>query len=211
MDKIADFLTALINNENYVNAISIFVVAFTSYQVAKYNALKPNKLKIKQQQLEKVYLPLIRISLDLPKTLSPKQALEIQQKIDKILDEHYELAYPQLHQLNDELVKSIHSSKGYCEILNDIFHQVSIDYELLKKQLGYPSENMFNLFIRMTKRKKVEFLLGHLNVMGLCFIIVFLCSNYIAGKQASSELSVYLIPGISFLLFLLNVYYQRLK
>lgn len=211
MDKISVFLTTLINNENYVNAISIFVVAFTSYQVAKYSALKPNKLKIKQQQLENVYLPLIRISLDVPKALSTKQALEIQQKINKVLDEHYELAYPQLHQLNDELAKAIHKSRGYCEILNDIFHQVSIDYELLKKQLGYPSENMFNLFIRMTKKKKLEFLLGHLNMIWICFIIFFLCSNYIANKQSSSELTTYLLPGFTFLLVFLNAYYQRLK
>lgn len=172
MDKIIEFLASALNNENYINIASILVVAFTSYQVAKYNASKPNKLRVKQLQLEHVYLPLYRILVNLPKDLNKRTAIEIHKKIDNILNSHYELAFPQLHQLNAQLKESLLNNGDYHKVLHIIFHQVSVDYELLKKSLGYPSENSFNLFIRMTKKQKYSFIISWINILWI-FIPIF--------------------------------------
>ena len=191
MDKISSLISAFLGNTNYINFFSIIVVAFTSYQVAKYNASKPNKLKVKQSQLEFVYLPLYRLSIRNPHTISLTKAADIQKEIATILDEHYILAYPQLHTLNAELERTLYFKNGYNEVLKKIFHQVSVDYELLKKALGYPSENIFSIFIRMTNNQKMEYVLSRLNI--LWFIIFLISALYDLQKSLSFQFNVVIL------------------
>ncbi len=150
------FVLEIINNEIYVNILSIVVVSYTTYQVAKFNASKPQKLKIKQLQLQNVYLPLFRIFSSSPKHPSRKQALAILKKITNVLDSHYELAFPQLHRLTLRLRNEIMSGKDPSKTLEIIRHQISTDYELLKKSLGYPSESLLSVFVRMTFSQKIR-------------------------------------------------------
>ena len=77
-------------------------------------------------------------------------AFAYNKKIGNILDRHYVLAFPQLHRLNRTLKEQLVADLDYTETLQTIRHQVVIDYELLKKALGYPSESFRDLFIRMT-------------------------------------------------------------
>jgi len=44
--------------------------------------------------------------------------------------------------------------RNYIVPLRILKHQVDTEYELLKKALGYPSENFYDIFIRMTKKQK---------------------------------------------------------
>lgn len=169
------FFWEIINNEIYVNVLSIVVVSFTTYQVAKYNASKPQKIKIKQLQLQNVYLPLFRIFSNFPEQPSKKQALGIYKKISNVLDSHYELAFPQLHRLTLRLRKEIMSGKNSSKTLKIIRHQVSTDYELLKKSLGYPSESLLNVFVRMTFSQKIRSLQIWLNALLLIFPEIFVC------------------------------------
>lgn len=157
----------LINNENYVNLISIVVVAITTYYVTKYTTLKPTRLAIKRSQLENIYLPLYLVLKDLPESISKFSALTYSKKISNILDKNYVLAFPQLHQLNQLLKTNIINNSGYDKTLRIMKHQIDIDYELLKKALGYPSENFHNIYIRMTFKQKAEFIVSWLNALWL--------------------------------------------
>lgn len=43
MNNLKTVLLTFLNNQNYIDALSMVVVAITSYQVAKYTASRPNK------------------------------------------------------------------------------------------------------------------------------------------------------------------------
>ena len=113
-------LLSIVSNENYVNVLSIIAVSFTSYQVAKFSASKPEKIRVKQLQLANVYLPLYRIYSELPKNISKKQALNIYKKTSNILNCFYELAFPQLHRLTKRLKKDILTNQNYNKTINII-------------------------------------------------------------------------------------------
>lgn len=175
-----DFLTTMLknilsflNNEVYLNLIGVIFTAVLSYNAAKYSASKPNKINIKQQQFDKVYLPLYRLLENIPETPSKLQALELQKKIANILDKNYEFAFPQLHSLNDAFKNCLLHNKNFMKPLKSIQHQVHTDYELLKKQLGYPSENFFKIFVRMTFKQKAQFIISWINVISIFLLWVF--------------------------------------
>lgn len=133
MYNFKSLLLSFLNNENYINIISMLVVAFTSYRVAIYNASRPNKLKIKQMQLDYIYLPMYRVLENLSYPLGKRKAMEISKKLNSVLNSHYELAFPQLHKLNHELQQALINNLDYDCIIRIIYHQISVDYELLKK------------------------------------------------------------------------------
>ena len=81
---IKNIFDTFINNDNYINFISIIVVAITTYHVTKYTTLKPNRLAIKQSQLENVYLPLHLLLINLPQSVSKSNALAYSKKIAKV-------------------------------------------------------------------------------------------------------------------------------
>ena len=134
---IYNFILQVLNNENYISVISMMVVAVTSYRIARYNASKPEKIKIKQLQFSNVYLPLFRVLSDLSYDLTLDEASELYEKISIILDKHYELVFPQLHELNKKLETAILVKRNYQKTLISIKHQVDIDYELLKSKHIY--------------------------------------------------------------------------
>lgn len=204
IDFIKDFFKTLakfINNNNYVNFISIIVVAVSSYRIAKYNTLKPSKLKIKQLQLSNVYLPLYRIFENAPEPITKRQALEISKKITNILDKNYELAFPQLHILNKSFKHDIINSNSFLETLNIMKHQVNIDYEILKKSLGYPSDNFYNIYIRMTFKQRATFIISWLNVFWLFGPLIL----FVVFAAIFPENSVFITLIIFALIFLTSI------
>lgn len=183
VDSTRNLLINLANNENYINITSIIIVAFTTYRVTKYTTLKPERMKIKQAQLENVYLPLFLLLNEMPTNVAKSQALTYSKKISNILEKHYLLAFPQLHQLSRSLKKEIIADKNYGKTLRIIKHQVEIDYELLKKTLGYPSENFPDLFLRMTFKQKYVCISPWIEAcwISIPFAIAF-CFKNILGK-----------------------------
>lgn len=217
MDAILSFAKNIflqfINNENFVNIISIVVVAITTYRVTKYTTLKPSHLAIKQKQLENIYLPLYLVLRDLPQSISRSEALSYNKKISNILDKNYILAFPQLHQLSQLLRTNIIGDGDYEKFLRIMKHQVDIDYELLKKKLGYPSENFHNIFIRMTVRQKAEYIMAWINVLWIAAPIVL---SFVLAPYFENEfdflLIILLIAFTSFLLTLkLNQLIKKIK
>ena len=202
MDKILEPLKTFFNNPNYVTAIGIVITALSAYHIAKINVVYPNKLQIQQKQLENVYLPLHRLLNQLPSQATKDSTLNFQKNLDVILEENYQYAFPQLHQLSRQLQDAIIENNNYSKILIDISHQVSVEYELLKRKLGYPSQRIFSIFIRMTPKKKFEFILGYLNVIWLPFLF-FLVALNMTDKTGNIFL-VYVLILLS-----LNILYSR--
>jgi len=192
VNNFIDFLQKLLSNENYINFISIIVVATTTYFVTKYNASKPNRIRVKQLQLENVYLPLHRLFLDIPSKTTAENALLYSKKIDDILNQHYVLVFPQLHKLNSSLSNELRANKNYNEILHIMKHQVDTDYELLKKVLGYPSENLYSIFIRMTFKQKAEYLVSCADLI-LIFGPIFLGPGIMISINPSWALLVSIV------------------
>lgn len=153
--KIFEQIIKIINNSNFLSLLSIVVASTTSYFVAKYNASKSNIIKVKQLQLDNVYLPLFRLFEALPEHMTIDYAIYLHEQTSVILDLYYELVFPQLHDLNRKLENQItQKDDSYKETILDMRHQITIDYELLKKSLGYPSESLYKLFIRTPKKRK---------------------------------------------------------
>lgn len=105
-----------------------------------------------------------RILVNLPHSLNKNIAQEVSNKLNSLLDAHYELAFPQLHKLNKDLQSALIDDRNYEYIIRIIYHQIAVDYELLKKSLGYPSENFISLFVRMTTKQKCEFIISWVNI-----------------------------------------------
>ena len=164
INKIIDILS----NSNLLNFISTVVVAIISYLAARYSSSKPNKLKIKQLQLDNVYLPLFRLYERTPRKISVDYAKYLYEETSFILDTHYELVFPHLHKLNRKLGVNIRNSEVRTETISRIRHQVIVDYELLKKSLGYPSESLFKLYIRTSNKRKLGILII---ITGMIFVL----------------------------------------
>lgn len=81
LTTISKYSLSFLNNEIYLNLIGVIFTAVLSYNAAKYSASKPNKTNIKQQQFNKVYLPLYRLIVSSPKTPTRLQAIQLQKKI----------------------------------------------------------------------------------------------------------------------------------
>lgn len=210
LDAAKNFFLNL-NGENYINLFSIIIVAVTTYCVTKYNVLKPNKLKIKERQLDNVYLPLYKLFFEMPDKFSSEDALKYYNKLSEILKNNYLLAFPELHDLKRALGNSLQNEGNYIQILKRIKHQVDIDYELLKKALGYPSKNWYEIFIRMTFKQKVENILAWVNVVFIFSPVILI---YPLEKH-SPAYWIYICIGIYAIVFLilnrLNSWAKKLK
>ncbi|KEI96420.1 hypothetical protein N497_17950 [Clostridium botulinum F 357] len=164
-----------ISTENLIKIFSIIITCISTYFIAKYNSNTPRKLEIKQKQFDKVYLPIYKLLIpNFKSNISKELALNYINKMRPILWENYELAYPQLHKLLDSFSYSINLNGDYQSIFEKICYQVQLDYNLLKKSLGYPSENSLSLFKRMSFKDKVNAVLGWVNVIMLFNPILFI-------------------------------------
>jgi hypothetical protein len=165
MSNIFDVLKNNISNTTLITYLQILIAAITTYFVTKYTSTKPARLSIGQQQFEKVYLPLYKLLCTSPKSdISKEDTLKYAIRIKSILFKNYELAFPQLHDLLNDLFKAINKNSDYQIIFNKITYQVSLDYEILKKKLGYPSESAFNIFMRKTMKDKLSTILGYITL-----------------------------------------------
>lgn len=208
LNSLKKLILVITNNANYINFLNMFVVAFMSYKIAGYSASKPNKIKVKQLQLNNIYLPLFRLLENIQDDLSLQKAIYIHKKMTNILDANYELAFPQLHQLNKSFGHAILKNSDYQMYLHKIKHIVATDYELLKKSLGYPSENFFTIFIRMTFKQKMYSLISWVNVI-LVFIVFTSTlfsnsSNHFVHDMLSLSI-VMILPVIIINIWVLNL------
>ncbi|NFO41854.1 hypothetical protein FDB42_17550 [Clostridium botulinum] len=169
-----------ISVDSLIKIITVLITVISTYLVAKYNSNTPRKLEIKQKQFEKVYLPIYKILLpDLGYNIEKSIAIDYVNKIHPILWDNYEFAYPQLHKLFNDFTFSLDLNDDYQEIFNKICYQVKLDYDLLKKSLGYPSESFLGIFIRMNIDDKFNEIFGWVNIFFLLNPIILIFTDKI--------------------------------
>lgn len=196
-------------NSNLIDLMHIFIVAFTTYFVTKYSTNKPNRLDIARQQFKNVYLPLYKIICINDKyKLSKNEVLKCAIRIKSILYKNYELAFPQLHILLKDLLIALDKDDDYKQILNKIDYQVSIDYEILKNKLGYPSLSTYKIFMRKTKKDKITTILGWL----ICLYLIpgmFIFSYFM--QEFNPAIVMFLYIFIFMILLFLSISATKLK
>ncbi|WP_099329873.1 hypothetical protein [Clostridium paraputrificum] len=195
----------LLNFDNLFKLLSIFVTAFTTYFVTKYTSNRPRTLEIKSKQFNNVYLPLYRmLRKDFNKNISKEVAIRYSIKMKSILLNNFELAFPQLHDLNDLLFEAIKFDKEYQSIFNKICYQINLDYILLKKTLGYPSESTLSIFKRMNIHDKYTTIIEWtFNILAV-LIAPFTITVYLFLSKPLSTLIVFIYLLITLLIILLN-------
>lgn len=211
LNIIKEFIINLSKNQYFMTLVCSIVVAGFTHWLTLKNTAKPTKLKIQQTQLDKVYLPLYRLLKDISNDIDLQSAINIHNQLTAILNDYYEFVFPQLHDLNDILNNKITAKCGYQKILLEIKHQVSVDYDLLKKSLGYPSENIINILIRMSKEKRIAYILSYLNMLLPLVAVISTIYSAIDTKHPD-EISAsipFLIIGVP--IILLDMYYLLLK
>lgn len=207
-----DFLST-IDFEMLLKIISIMITALTTYFVTKYTTNKPRKLDIKQRQLDKVYLPIYKIiKFNSSTNMDKKTALACATAIKEILIENYELAFPQLYDLNNNFIAAIHLDNDYQELYKKISYQVNLDYILLKKALGYPTQSTIEIFKRMKTKDKYKSIIGWSFVIYISSVPIFvtLFDRYFINAMSFIKfIAIYI--GIFFFLYTLHCLVDRMR
>lgn len=202
-----------ISNDTLLKIITVIFTTVTTYLVAKYNSNTPRNLDLKQQQLNKVYLPIYKILVeslgyDIDTNIDRDTAKNYAVKMKSILWDNYELVYPSLHKTFKHFWLAVNStSDDYQKLYNEICNQVKTDYNLLKKSLGYPSESYLGLFFRMDMESKFIEILGWINTFLLFgpFILVFFI-----GIPSISKYIIKIII-VDYTIFFLSLFWQLPK
>lgn len=206
-----DFFLNLFNNENCISIIGILITALTTYLATKYSVLKPSKSTIKESQLVNVYLPLHRLLDDISKPISNRQAIEYYKKLSNILEKNYLLVYPQLHELNKKLKLDLLNNENFEKTLYLIKYQVDIEYNLLKKALGYPSESSHGVFFRMTPKQKYLHIYPLIDAL---WLFIPLLSAAIVNLFLERFLLIFLLGFVAIFAIIIrkmNVHFNSLK
>ena len=135
--------------------------------------------------------------------MDKKTALKFANQIKDILNENYELVFPVLHWHSNNFINAINSNRNYKKIYSDIVYQVNKEYVYLKRDLGYPSKNIFNIFIRLRTKDKLDTIvtLLYFILFGSIFILAIFFNYLLNGINLLVIFQIYLISFL-FLVFL---------
>lgn len=202
---IADLFTRI--PSEYIPQISDFIKvilpSIATYIVTRYSISNPKRVDVMQKQFDLVYLPLYKLTLQIQpiRRSNKKQILEYSKRMFKILQKNYEFVFPQLHSLNERLLHQLQSNEDYQNTLADIVYQIEFDYEHLKRQLGYPAKNIFQLFRRWKTRDKIGMLLVPVLLTSAVFVI-----NGLILAMIKQEFSMLFLSISSFAIIWLIMY-----
>ncbi len=176
MDTFRDIWTSYANIESVISFIKFALPLFVTFMLGRYTTNHPRIRGINQRQLEHVYLPLYKLfkKSSLQIEYDRKEVLRVAKELNNILSDNYELAFPGLHDLNDELIAGLALGHTCRNTLSKIMYQVDLDYEILKKKLGYPHTSSYALFKRMTPHDKYKYISGHFGVF-IAVLGIILC------------------------------------
>lgn len=149
----------------------IIIPVIATLTVTRYSLISPRRTDIMKKQFKQVYLPLYRLiqQYELYNNPSKKQVLRFNRKMLEILDENYEYADSRLHSMSKSFVSLLNCDKDYNQLLQNIIRHIEYDYEWLRRHLGYPSKNLFQLFIMADKKDKVFLVLLFLMALDIIF------------------------------------------
>ncbi len=153
--------------------IRVVISSFLTFLVTKYTLLKPNKQKIVEQQFNKVYLPLYRLTQQyLTPDSIPANFPIYFKKIEKLINNNYPLVYPKTIKLFNLLKSSCTDSKYNPYHLTNFESQITTDYEKMKRVLGYPTDSFWDFFKRLNPLNKFLYsIITILSVAALYFLV----------------------------------------
>lgn len=151
--------------------IKIILPIIATYLVTRYSLNSPKRTEVMQKQFDLIYLPLYKLvkQLKLNNKSDKQQVVNFSRHLVKVLQKNYEFAFPQLHELSQNLIKNLDSDGNYMEILSNIIYQIEFDYERLKRNLGYPSKNIIQITKRLKRRDKWGLFVSILMMIDLVF------------------------------------------
>lgn len=154
--------------------IKVLLPCLATYIVTRYSLNSPKRMEIMQKQFDLVYLPLYQLTQQVKpiKKASRVQLINYSKRIIKILHKNYEFAFPHLHNLANDLLNKLNAETDYENTLADIVYQIEFDYERLRHQLGYPSQNIFQFLKRLKRKDKL-----HLVLLFFLFAVTFYLLN----------------------------------
>lgn len=200
MNGIFDYFFSIFAKQTFYDFIKFIVPIIATYFFTKYTVDNPSKKEIKEKQFHNIYLPLYKLLCT--KNVSSMTTEQINKYCKKmlcILSKNYELAFPELHILSLQLYKTINDNGDFKPILEKIIYQISMDYESLKKTLGYPHMNAYQLFKRKTVNDKIRTVLGYILVLYV-FPGVFILSFIVTPTDFTN--SIYYFIGLFVILYI---------
>ena len=144
---------------SFIQKLSPILIAILSssltFLYTKLNTTNAKKLSVQQEQLEKFYFPVYRLlQQDMDKKITKEKASDYAKIIFEIAEKYYILVFPEHHKIIRMLYLDASCDDAYQETFKTLCRQITYEYEFLKKRLGYPSMNRFELFKRMTLKQK---------------------------------------------------------
>lgn len=139
LQRIIDFFA----NTDWFEIVKILITIGGTYYLTRFSLMKPLRIEVKKQQLEKVFLPLYKITQDdLASMYMPtNELLNRMQEIIEILTSNVAL-------VNNDIYKSAQEFIGYSDTTTNVAYneaykriclKIHNEYELIKHSLGYPS------------------------------------------------------------------------
>lgn len=188
----------------------IIIPAFLAYLATKYSLMKPRKYEIKEKQFNLVYLPLYLLAQQYLLRTEDKMHANIAtfiNKVDKLIYKNYPYVHPKTLKLFKELkLESSKSTMNRYFIMN-FYCQIETDYNLLKKELGYPCDSIINIIKRSNRLDRILFF----SYLFTGLIFIFSTANFFLslfkGQLVDQFFSLLTSAICALLLYI--IYYMR--
>ena len=183
-----------------VDYAKVLIPSIITYLITRYSLSKPRKYAIKEKQFEFVYLPLYLLTqqyFSIEGSYNPSNISMYIKKFDKIIYKHFPYVYPKTIKLFTKLKKN----KSYPNLFA-LQNQISFDYEKLKRELGYPSRSLIDMFYRLTPIDKVIYTTYLIFVLSDFYALISSVILFINGDFFNSICAFLMFGIIAFLLYL---------
>lgn len=193
-------------------------IILTAYFAYRYNLLKPKKIKIDEDQLYNLYLPLVKFFILSKSDCYTNRIKQIMffNKSMTIIEDNYELTTNELMTLYANLEEAL-NSKNEQSAKNEIAkikEYVNYNYDNLKYRLGLPNAGFKSHIQRMTFKERLKYFssteTGESLLRILCpimlyveFVKRFIIDGFLDGTYAT------LLP-VSYLFILFEIIYETI-
>lgn len=185
----------------------ILIPSLITYFATRYSLTRPYKYKIKEKQFDLVYLPLYLLTtqyISKPKEQVITNISIYIKKVDKLIYKNYPFVNPKTLKPYEALKIEISKSNFNFYFISNFEYQVITDYNILKKELGYPSDNIINFIKQLNYLDRLLFF-ANLAFIGLALISITTLILCIYEGQLLQSFGPLFSFGISvFMLYLLH-------
>lgn len=176
----------------------VLLPAVISYLATRYSLMHPRRQAIKEKQFELVYLPLYQLTKQylVKRPTTQDSLLLFTRKAEKLFFKNHALVFPKTLRLFDALKSELKETNVSGYRVANFEYQVLTDYEIMKRELGYPTDSIFGSLKRLNKLDKVFIL-----VKSLFFVLFVLNLSAIFLDLLDGKIldSIFLCFSLAFL------------